>query len=336
MAKLLRSHAFSVSVVIPSYNYAQYVVEAVESALRQAHPPLEIIVVDDGSTDNTAEVLQPYLNKIRYIHQKNSGLSAARNTGIRAARGTWVGILDSDDIWFENKLDLQMQCAAHHPGACLIGAYDEGSRRRRNQDQGQLFTLLTTSDLLGGIPFGASSAVARKDCLERAGGFNERRRSVEDREMWLKLTLNGFAARVNMPLWRYRKHPNQMNANPERMAENYESILSDFFTHHPEHGADKNYAFAYFHYDTAAAFYSTGKRSRALRHLFHSYSFSPTTLAQRGAENTFSRTAILLKILLGEWIFRCAPRRLAREGLARKLSWGKLKSWLRARRHSKS
>ncbi|HEY2324319.1 MAG TPA: glycosyltransferase family A protein, partial [Thermoanaerobaculia bacterium] len=98
----------SVSVVIPSYNYARYLGEAIDSALAQTLPPLEVIVVDDGSTDETSEVLATYADRIRVLRQKNSGVAVARNSGIAAAHGEYVAFLDADDIWLPRKLELQM------------------------------------------------------------------------------------------------------------------------------------------------------------------------------------------------------------------------------------
>ena len=96
-----------ISVVIPTYNYGHFVTEAVDSVLAQTYRHYEVVVVDDGSTDDTRARLAPYGDRIRYIHQENQGLSAARNTGIRAARGGVIGLLDSDDKWHPRKLETQ-------------------------------------------------------------------------------------------------------------------------------------------------------------------------------------------------------------------------------------
>ncbi|HEX3110532.1 MAG TPA: glycosyltransferase family A protein, partial [Thermoanaerobaculia bacterium] len=98
----------SVSVVIPSYNYARYLGEAIDSALGQTLPPLEVIVVDDGSTDDTPAVLAAYGDRIRVLRQKNAGVAVARNSGIAAARGECVAFLDADDVWLPRKLELQI------------------------------------------------------------------------------------------------------------------------------------------------------------------------------------------------------------------------------------
>ncbi len=98
-----------VSVIIPTYNRAPYVTEALDSVLAQTFTDYEIIVIDDGSTDNTKEVLQPYFPQIRYFFQENQGVSAARNVGIREAKGEWLAFLDSDDVWLPKKLEIQFK-----------------------------------------------------------------------------------------------------------------------------------------------------------------------------------------------------------------------------------
>jgi glycosyltransferase involved in cell wall biosynthesis len=99
---------YKVSVIIPTYNRSKYVTKAIDSVMAQTYKDYEIIVVDDGSTDNTREVLKPYMGRIHYIYQDNAGVSAARNKGIRAAKGEWIAFLDSDDRWHVEKLSMQI------------------------------------------------------------------------------------------------------------------------------------------------------------------------------------------------------------------------------------
>jgi hypothetical protein len=106
-----------ISVVIPTYNRAPFVVEAIESILRQTEQDFEIIVVDDGSKDDTRQALEKYSGRIRYIYQDNAGCSAARNRGIREAGGEWLTFLDSDDLWLEKKLETQIGDIRAMPGA---------------------------------------------------------------------------------------------------------------------------------------------------------------------------------------------------------------------------
>lgn len=99
--------SFTTSVVIPAYNIGRLVGRAIDSVLAQTHQPDEIIVVDDGSTDDTADVIQSYGGKVKYIHQENIGLAGARNTGIKASVCEWVAFLDGDDEWLPQHLQLQ-------------------------------------------------------------------------------------------------------------------------------------------------------------------------------------------------------------------------------------
>ena len=321
----------TVSVVIPSYNYGRFVRDAVESALAQSRKPLEIIVVDDGSTDDTRQVLQPYHDKgnIRYIYQKNSGLSAARNTGIQAAAGEWIAFLDADDVWFVDKLALQLQCAQMQRDACIIGAVESTHATaavpnvKDANGESIPFTCLSTLDLLGAMPFGASSVMARRSALIEAGLFNEKRRSVEDREMWLKLTLLGSGARVNKPLWTYRIHPNQMNANPGRMSENYASVLDDFFVSNPKCAVHRSFAYGYYCYDSAIAHFDAGLNLKAFSFLVKSFLHHPLPLPQRHAERKFYRAAVLAKCVFGANIFNFLMKlsRIFRPGQARALRY---------------
>jgi len=104
-----------VSVIIPVFNGEEYLAEAIDSLLAQTYKPLEIVVMDDGSTDGTATVASRFKEHIRYIYQSNSGPAAARNRGLRIARGEVFGFLDADDLWVENKLDLQLGLLADNP-----------------------------------------------------------------------------------------------------------------------------------------------------------------------------------------------------------------------------
>lgn len=109
-----------ISVVIATYNTGFYLPETLDSVLEQTYTNREIIVVDDGSTDNTYQLIAPYLSRIRYIPQKHGGLAAARNTGLRVMEGDFIALLDADDLWLPDKLALQMEVAQRHPESGLI------------------------------------------------------------------------------------------------------------------------------------------------------------------------------------------------------------------------
>jgi glycosyltransferase involved in cell wall biosynthesis len=109
-----------ISVIIPAYNREAYVADAIESAVAQTCPPDEIIVVDDGSTDRTAEIARSYGKQVRCISQENQGTGVARNTGLKEARGSLIAFLDSDDVWLERKLEMQTAYLRTHPGTDMV------------------------------------------------------------------------------------------------------------------------------------------------------------------------------------------------------------------------
>ncbi|MBI4494288.1 MAG: glycosyltransferase [Chloroflexi bacterium] len=181
----------TISVVIPTYNRAKYLVQAVESVLGQTFRDFELIVVDDGSTDDTAHVLAPYADRLSYVYQRNRREGAARNTGIRLARGDYVAFLDSDDLWLPGKLaqDLAAFQAAPDSGLVYSAAEfvaDDGSvlRRRLPHPEGDVFARLALENF---IPL--STATVRRACLREAGGFREDPdlSGTYDWELWVRL-----------------------------------------------------------------------------------------------------------------------------------------------------
>ena len=199
-----------VSVVIPTYNRAAKVVEAVRSVLGQEQVDLEVIVIDDGSTDTTAQALGPWLDRIRYIRKENGGVSSARNRGIREATGKWVAFLDSDDVWQPGKLRRQLECAAA-TGAKLCFC-------RSSDERGELLDdlhLMTPSLAPGSSvhhppgdcrlflyprhPF-LQSMLVRRDALDAVGGFDGTLRVAEDTRLIYQLVLAHGHTVVNEPL----------------------------------------------------------------------------------------------------------------------------------------
>ena len=121
-----------VAVIIPTYNSAKYLPEAVESVLMQTHKRLELIIVDDGSTDDTASVIAKYTDRIRYIHQSNEGSYKARNRGIQTTKSRYVAFLDADDVWMPNKLETQLDFLRANPTLGLV--FSDAVFFRENED----------------------------------------------------------------------------------------------------------------------------------------------------------------------------------------------------------
>jgi glycosyltransferase involved in cell wall biosynthesis len=211
-----------VSIVIPTFNRAGQVRAALKSVLAQTYREFEVIVVDDGSTDATESVLQPFLgakgyrgNQVRYIFQPNQGQSAARNKGVEAARGEWIAFLDSDDVWFPEKLDLQVKAIERFAGkswACITDArwvedqspdttaFRRGGRRYEGTmglDHEALESLARIRD-----PFCVSTLLVHAGVAKEAGWFETDIKFAEDHDFLLRLSLVTPFCYVNKPLCR--------------------------------------------------------------------------------------------------------------------------------------
>ncbi len=121
-----------VTCIIPAFNREKYIAEAIDSVLDQTYGNIEIIVIDDGSTDNTSEIVKSFNSKVKYFYQPNSGASAARNSGILKAAGDFISFLDSDDLWEKNKISLQMECFKNNPGIDICLCNTKIFQRKRN------------------------------------------------------------------------------------------------------------------------------------------------------------------------------------------------------------
>ena len=172
-----------VSVVVPTFNYGHCVVDAVESALAQTYVPVEVIVIDDGSTDDTRARLEPYRDRINYVFQPNQGLSAARNTGIRAATGSLIALLDSDDAFHPRKLELQVAHLTAHPAVGVVATdhFTDPAQRWPAVPEPVPVARETLQRVVATSRFAPSSVLVRRECFDAVGLFDTSLRSVEDK-----------------------------------------------------------------------------------------------------------------------------------------------------------
>jgi len=210
-----------VSVIIPAYNYGRYIAEAIDSALAQTLPPLEVIVVDDGSTDTTAEVLAAYGDRIVVIRQPNQGVAAARNRGISVARGDTIAFLDADDIWKPRKLELQMARFNANPSLglvhCGLESFDESGtiETRVETTKGPAARALLRFE--PGINPAASTIVVPKRVVDEIGGFDIRLPPSEDWDFCYRVATRYPIEHVAEALVRYRLHGSGIHLNTARM-----------------------------------------------------------------------------------------------------------------------
>jgi glycosyltransferase involved in cell wall biosynthesis len=219
---------FKVSVVIPTFNRAVFLAEAIQSILAQTLPVYEIIVLDDGSTDNTSEVIRAYGEKIRYFKQKNQGPSVARNYAMREAGGNWIAFLDSDDLWVPEKNQLQAEFICQHPYLEFVFGDQAVFSERHSAMEPEILNLVLHQNLQKNAadlkdlfrqllfcnPIPTSSVFLRSDCLPRVGFFDETLPiASEDYEYWLRLAFVLRAGFVDHILVKRRMHDsNAMNA----------------------------------------------------------------------------------------------------------------------------
>jgi glycosyltransferase involved in cell wall biosynthesis len=248
-----------VSIVIPTYNREDLVAAAIDSALAQTHPRCEVVVVDDGSTDGTGDVLRRYAGRIVAIRQDNKGLAGARNAGFRASSGTLVGFLDSDDLWEPRLVAEAVKLFDAHPsvGAVFLAERDIdvegriGTKVHGKRTPGLFFT---PEGMIGrdtGVGCGRPP-IARRELLEKFGLFDESFRNFADCEMWIRHSFHFEMAILAEPLVLRRVHPGNVSADLAKDARLWLRILDAVLQDHP---------------DFAAAHPAVMRRTRAKQHL---------------------------------------------------------------------
>lgn len=222
-----------ISVVIPTYNHAHFLADAITGALKQSYAPVEIIVVDDGSTDNSRSLVASFGERVRYIWQENRGLSGARNTGIGAAQGEYIALLDADDFWEPAYLATAHAILAADPalGAVYTGLHFVNSKGERLP---QPCVATVPSDqlydrLLDGEFFAPSAVLIRRACFTEVGLFDEALRASEDWDMWLRVARTYPFAGIAQPWLNYRVHGNNMSADPEYMLRYQTMVVQKHF-----------------------------------------------------------------------------------------------------------
>jgi len=205
-----------VSVIIPTFNRGWVIREAIDSVLQQDYPAFELIVVDDGSTDDTQTILVE-CDRVTVLQQSNRGVSAARNRGVDHARGRFVAFLDSDDLWLPEKLSVQTRFFRQNPDALICQTQEIWIRNGRRVNAGKRhqkpsgFFFERSLELCLVSP---SAVMMERDFLIRQGGFDERLPACEDYDLWLRIGLKHPIRLVDQSLVVKRGgHPDQLSAN---------------------------------------------------------------------------------------------------------------------------
>jgi glycosyltransferase involved in cell wall biosynthesis len=227
-----------VSIVIPAYNVGKYLPDTLESVWHQTFTDFEVILVDDGSTDNTKEWVSQIKNpRFKFISQTNQGASAARNRGILASQGEYIAFLDADDLWAPTKLETHVSFLEQNPEVGLVCSWT-AMINAQGQPTGRLLKPVADGNvyrkLLVQNTIDCPSTVIRRRCFDRVGLFNTSIRYNEDWEMWIRIAKFYQFSVIKEPLVYYRQHPNNVSKNWRQMQLGFNKVIKSAFENAPK------------------------------------------------------------------------------------------------------
>jgi glycosyltransferase involved in cell wall biosynthesis len=267
----------AVSVVIPAHDYGPYLAEAIDSALGQTLPPFEIIVVDDGSTDETPQVLAQYGERIRAFRTENGGAAAARNFGAAQARGAFVAFLDADDVWRAEKLELQIARCASDPSIgfvhCAVEFFGDDKAASRPLLEGlEGWIARDLVRLRQSVVAGPGSSILMPLAVFReAGGFDPNLRVSEDWDLCLRVALRYRVAYVPKALVRYRAHGRGLHRDIEQLEQDMRRALDKAFgLGGDELSALRPQAYGRLHRILSGSYLEAGRPLKAVQHALRS------------------------------------------------------------------
>lgn len=224
-----------VSIIIPAYNAVAYLPETLESVFKQTFTDFEVLIIDDGSSDGTVEwASQIADSRVKLISQTNQGSSVARNTGITAAQGEYIALLDADDIWEQTKLEKQVRFLEENPSVGLVDTWTV-LVDQQNKSTGKVIVSHAEKDAWKQlVQFKTvcccdSTPLIRRSCFETVGLFNPDLPFLEDLDMWIRLASSYEFGVVKEPLVRYRQHPGSKSTNCQGMLEAFRTIIEKAF-----------------------------------------------------------------------------------------------------------
>jgi len=276
-----------VSVITPTYNRESFLPEAIDSVLNQTYKNFELLIVDDGSTDKTNEVLQAYASadhRVKYFYQENQGQSIARNLAIANAKGDVICFLDSDNYWPLDKLQKQVDVMKRSPEADVVYGDaitidelgNEISRSNMTRHSGNICPELIKDNFVS-----MNTTMVRMNCFEVMGGMSGKRKVADDYDLWLRLSAK-FHFKYVPEYWAYyRVMKDQISSNKQLRFDTNEAIIFDFLNEFPDalSRKQKNAGLAAFYCRKSRHFSSVGDRTQALRALRCAYRYQPMSVS---------------------------------------------------------
>jgi glycosyltransferase involved in cell wall biosynthesis len=291
-----------VSVIIPTYNSGSLVAEGVDSVLAQTVVPAEVIVVDDGSRDDTRARLAPYRDRIRYVFQENQGVSAARNHGLRRASCEFVAFLDADDAWHPRKIERQTEALARRPELGLLGTavFDWPARVLPAVcHPGPEPVVVPWRKLVVKNYFTTSSVLVRRRVVERVGTFDTRMQGPEDHDFWLRAAEVAPVANLPVPLTGYRTVAGSLSKQAATMQAGMRRILGKVDQRRAWRGRWllRRKAYSYVNYSCSYMHGAAGSNAVALGNMLRSLAWYPLPYRRREVRMALARPKILLTTL---------------------------------------
>lgn len=279
----------TISVIIPTYNRAAYLKEAIESVLRQTFQDIEIIVVDDNSTDSTKDMIASYRDRVKYVFQENKERGAARNNGIVHSEGEYVALLDSDDMWLPNHLEVCLNALRGIPeaGLSFSGSYvvnEKGSiisKMKLSRFNGYVLKDIVSNYSSGGC--NASSCLIRRNVFDKTGYFREEKNlsGSEDWEMWARISVLAKFISTNTYTAMVRFHGGKSSINADRMAKSMTMAL-DIVCENPEISPKiknlKRQAYSSLYTVIGINYYASGDMKTARRYLREAVRTVPSSI----------------------------------------------------------
>jgi glycosyltransferase involved in cell wall biosynthesis len=293
-----------ISVVIPSFNSGRWLPDALASVFTQTRAADQVIVVDDGSTDDTQDRLAGYRDRLMYTYQANAGVASARNNGIHRAVGDWIAFLDADDVWHPRKLEMQLAALADRPDLGLLGARTFVWPAEAMPDLGSCPSTVATSvawsQLLIRNYFTTSAVIVRRSIFDEIGYFDTQLQGPEDHDLWLRIAAVTATANLELPLTGYRSLPGSLSRQADTMERGMCRILHKL----DAEGAwkdrwSRHKAYGYCRFSCAFMHWAAGRRQAALGRLLGSFAWYPWAFGRTEVPIPWARWRMLRRVLTG-------------------------------------
>ena len=289
-----------VDVIIPAYNAAKYLPDAIQSVEEQTFADWQIVLVDDGSTDDTQAVLAPFRErlggKFRYLRKDNAGVTAARNTALQNSSSEFIALLDADDVWLPCRLAESLKSFEARPEVGLSygfirymnerGEPLEWEDRRQKNAEGQIATHIYTRR----VHLPAPTITFRRRCIEEVGTFDETLKATEDRDLWLRIAFRYEVRLVEQVTSYYRLSPNSLTKNSERMMQTQMQFIEKHYGAAGCGRLQRRVAISRIYKERADALIAQSKYREAMRYCLHALALNPLDSA-----NARATVSLLLK-----------------------------------------